>query len=223
MRNRILMLCVSTVAVAAFVALPAIAAAASPSLENDAGTVLTIHSGTIKGVSTNLVVTASSGNLECAKSTVEGELTVNSGNIVEGDILSASFLNSTGGPKCATTLPGPLTMELTPENLPWCLKVTASPADSATIDGGTCGTTPRKSIAFTVHLYNSAGTKVGECTYERASVTGTYNTGAAPLVAAVSAGQTFTKTSGSILCPSSGTMDGTATLTTGTGTGLKMI
>jgi hypothetical protein len=219
MRNRILMLCV---AVAAFAALPAIAAAASPTLEDDSGAVLATHTGNIKAVSTNLVFTTSSGNFECATSTLEGELTVNSGNVVEGDISTATFLNSTGGPKCKTSLPGPLTMEITTENLPWCLKATASPADTATIDGGTCGVTPRKTIAFTVHLFNTSGAEVAACTYERASVTATYKTATSPLVGTVSAGTTFTKTSGSILCPSTGTVAGSFTLTKA-GTGLKMV
>ena len=150
-------------------------------------------------------------------------MTVNSGNVLEGDISTATFLNSSGGTKCATTLPGPLTMEITPENLPWCSKATASPADTLTIDGGTCGTIPRKPIAFVIHLFNSSGTKVAECTYERASITGTYNTGASPLVLTASAGQTFTKHSGSIVCPSTGTLTGSFTQTTGAGTALKIV
>jgi hypothetical protein len=114
-------------------------------------------------------------------------------------------------------------MEITSENLPWCSKATASPADTLTIDGGTCGTTPRKSIAFIVHLFNSSGTKVAECTYERASITGTYNTGASPLVLTASAGQTFTKASGSIVCPSTGILTGSFIQTTGTGTAVKIV
>jgi hypothetical protein len=223
MRNKLLMLCISAAAVGAFAALPAIAAAASPSLLDDSGAVVTPHSGAIKGVSTNLLFTTSSGKLECAKTTLEGELTVNAGNVVEGDISTATFLNSAGGTKCPTSLPGPVTMEITPENLPWCLEATASPVDTLTIDGGTCGTTPRKSIAYIAHVFTSAGTKVGECTYERASLTLTYKTNTTPLVATLSSGQTFTKASGGILCTSTVTLSGSFTLTTGTGTGLKVV
>jgi hypothetical protein len=223
MRGKMLMLCISVVAVAAFATLPAIAiaAAASPTLEDDAGDVLAPHSGDIKAVSINLVFSGgASFSLLCAMSTFEDELTVNAGSVVEADVSTASFRNSTGGTKCATTFAGPLTAEITTENLPWCLKATAAPADTLVIDDGTCGTTPRKAIAFILHLFNGAGTKVAECTYERASLTATYNANA-PLVAILSAGQTFTKRSGGILCPSTGTLLGSFTLTLA-GTNLKM-
>jgi hypothetical protein len=227
MRIKSLMLCISVVVVAAFAALPAMASALSPTLTDDSGAVVEPHKGNIKAVSTNLVFSGgASGSLLCATSTLTGELTVNSGNVVEGDISAATFVNSTGGTKCATSFAGPLTAEITPENLPWCLKAKASPADTFTIDGGTCTNTTRTPIAFIAHLFNSAGTKVAECTFERASVTATYNTGASPLVATVAASQTFTKHSGSILCPSTGTLSGSFTLTTdpatGTPTNLKM-
>jgi hypothetical protein len=209
------------VAVGAFSALPAMASALSPTLTDDAGNVLTPHQGTIKAVSTNLKFTTGSGNLECTTSTLEGELTVNSGNVVEGDISAASFFGVGGASMCPTTFPGPLTAEITTGNLPWCLKATAAPADTLTIDGGTCGTTPRKSVEFTAHLYNSSTTLVTSCTYERATVTASYNTAASPLVASVASAQKFKKTAGSILCPAEGTLEGSFTLTSG-GTNLKM-
>jgi hypothetical protein len=212
------MLCGVVAAVAAFSALPAMASAASPTLTNASGVAVTPHDGqNIKAVSTNLKFITASGNLECTTSTLEGELTVNAGNVVEADISAASFLGDNGASMCTTSFPGPLTAEITVGNLPWCLKATAAPADTVTIDGGTCGTTPRKSIEFTAHLYNSSTTFVTSCTYERASVTAKYKTKETPLVATVAEGQEFAKTAGSILCPAKGTLTGAFTLTKGGG------
>jgi hypothetical protein len=86
-----------------------------------------------------------------------------------------------------------------------------------TVAGGACGGTA-------INLKFTLTSAIGNCTYERATVTGTYVTNVTPVTLTVGAGQTFTKTAGSSICPASGTLDGAWTLETDTSpfTGLSI-
>lgn len=219
MAKKILAICAALVA---FVALPAMASA-SPELQTSAGAKVATGTG-IKATSSNLKLSSASGNVECSENTMEGKVTENSGTSIKGEIEKATF-TGTAGAKCNTTISdgfgGTLKVVVTPEGLPWCLESTGG--DNWTLTGNKCGAA-QSPISFILHLYSSSGiTKLGECTFERADVSGTFNTNASPLVLTVGASQTFTKSSGSFLCPASGTLSGTFNVTTSAGGALKIV
>jgi hypothetical protein len=89
---------------------------------------------------------------------------------------------------------------------------------SFTVRGGTCEAAA-ESLRFT--LTNAT---LGSCIYERASVTGSYVANVTPVKLTVGSGQTFSKVSGGILCPSTGVLSGAWTLETGVSpfTGLQI-
>ncbi len=61
------------------------------------------------------------------------------------------------------------------------------------------------------------------CTYERAALTGTFNTNVFPATITVGAGQTFTKSPESGICPMSVTLKAAWTLETENGTAVGFV
>jgi hypothetical protein len=189
------------------------AASASPKLEYAGGGAVPVGAP-VKSVSTNLVFGSSSGSFMCATSTLEGKLATNSGSAVVDEVETTSFVNSTGGPKCATTWSGPITFALQTSELPLCLSSTS--LGSATLRP--CGS---GAFEFHMQLYNSAGVFIGGCNYGLEKLETTYKS-SSPLVLTLSAGQTMHKLVGSsILCPAQFTDTGSFTVTSG-GSQLKI-
>lgn len=198
----------------AFAAVPAMASA-SPVLKE--GTTTVPIESSIQGTNSgSILLTTSFGTVTCTQSTLAGKLTTNSGTSIAGDITAASFTGTGSGGACASTFPGSPSFTVTAENLPWCL--TSTTLGSFTVRGGTCGTTAQN-LRFTL-----TNPTVGSCTYERGTVTGSYVANVTPVKLSVGSGQTFTKVSGGVLCPSTGTLSGAWTLETGVSpfTGLQI-
>jgi hypothetical protein len=192
----------AVVALVAFAAVPAIATASPILTENGtvvSGKILATQSGSI-------VLTTSFGNVTCTKSTLTGTVLKNgpagTGTHIEGTLEKATFTNETGG-ACSSTFPFNPSFTVDPENLHWCITGGGTlAADTFSIRGGGC-TEAAKNLKFTL---TSA---LGNCTYERATVTGSFVTNVTPVTLKVGASQTFTRTAGSeSLCPATGTLDG---------------
>jgi hypothetical protein len=221
MRKKVLTSLGALVALIALAAMPAIASA-SPVLENDAPEVVPVGSH-ITGFSSNLKAANGTKALECTENHIVGELTVNAGGVVEGDIVGeltgtkTAFTGTESGNGktnlCRTAGLGTgVVAEIVPEELPWCLKTINGTAHEWTLDGGTCGTTPRKPIAFEAHFYTGP-TLIGSCTFEAPEVTGTYTTGdTTPTQHLNITARTFTKKSGLLVCPSTLSLTGSFTL-----------
>jgi hypothetical protein len=218
----------SCIALAAILAVPPLAYA-SPELTSPTGTKAPVgtkviatnvaHSSTSKTVK---LTHAQSGNIECATATATGELTSNTGSHIAGNITTVDFSGKPGmephGPDCTWPLFGNTT--ITPSHfsnpchssisgnhcsLPWC--VTANTADDKfTVRGGACNEAARP---VTFRLVTSSF----ECSYQKASVAGTYTTHPADAVATVEK-QVFTRTTGSAFCPIEFSLDMALTLAT---------
>jgi hypothetical protein len=192
----------TTIALVAFAAVPAIASASPVLTEGGVALKPTAESGgkILATNSGNIVLTTSIGNVTCTKSTLTGSLLKNSGSHIEGTAEKATFTNNAGG-DCSSTFPFNPTFEVVPENLHWC--ITSATAGAWSIRGGGCNEAG-KNLRFT--LKSSAGYF---CTFERATVTGTYVTGVSPATLKVGSSQTFGRTAGADgVCPPSGTLDG---------------
>jgi hypothetical protein len=217
MHKKALNLLAALVALTALAAMPAIASA-SPVLENDAPEVVPVGSH-ITGFSSNLKAANGTKAFECSENHILGELTVNAGGVVEGDIVEeltgtkTAFTGTESGNGktnlCRTSgLGSGVVLEVTLEELPWCLKTINGTAHEWTLDGGTCGTTPRKPIAFVWHFYTGT-TLIGSCTYEAPEVTGTYTTGdTTPTQHLHITARSFSKKSGLLVCPATLTLTG---------------
>jgi hypothetical protein len=165
----------------------------------------------------NVRLTTSIGNVECNEATLTGELTSNTGSHIAGNITTAEFRGNSSEPSsqhCAGAF-GKVTV--TPNHttnpshngvssLPWC--ITANTADDKfTVRGGKCSEAAR-SLTFSLHtaLY-------GTCSYQKASITGTYTTHPVATVLTIQSGG-FTKTTGSGFCPSAFELEMAFTLET---------
>ena len=205
----------ATIAAAAFAALfvvPSIALAiqvTAPTGTPYIGSIIATnvaHANTPK----KLTMTTSVGTLECEAATLTGNIHVNGPTQVTGNITTAQFENA-GGAACS----GPLgSVVVTPshtsnpehngvKSLPWCL--TAGAEDTFTVRGGLCTEAPRP-LTFQLHT-SIAGT----CSYQKASVTGTYTTHPADAIATIT-GQEFTLVTGGGFCPPWGKLDMAFTL-----------
>jgi hypothetical protein len=161
MTRKMLVTCVSLLAFAAFGALPALASA-SKNLVVEGGVV----GETFWAKSTKLEMIGESPS--SAVFTCQGELTGKSlaNSTTSGStatISTADFYNTTGstGSHCAANVFG-VTMGVTSENLPWCLRSITN-EDRGTLDGGDC--VEHKALKFTLHL-TVFGAAAGTCTYE---------------------------------------------------------
>jgi len=210
MHKKLMAACVSLVAFAAFAIAPALASA-SPVLTSG-GSAVAVGS-TITGQSTNTLLTTTSGTITCQTADLAGTLTTNNGTEVAGEITSASYTGTGTSSRCTSTisdlLGGTVTAQVTIENLPWCLTGTAGAEMIWHLKACTAG----QNLKFTLHLFNHFGSALTTCVYEAASVTGTYatNVNANQLTATE---QPFNSSSGGV-CPTTGKVDQTVTLTTG--------
>lgn len=224
------------IAMAAFAALfvvPSIASAA-PLLTHPTGTApkgshegghFTIQATNVAHSATEKVtkLTTPVGTIECTNATLTGSLLTNTGTKIQGEITTANFSGTPGtetshcrGPFGGTITPTPSHTSNpchTPTggtehcSLPWCVTAEGT-KDKITIRGGKCEAAP-KPITFQFH-----DTVIGTCSYSRESLTATYTTHPNAAIATVDAGQSFTKTTGSSFCPSSGELDMAYTLET---------
>jgi hypothetical protein len=221
MTRKLVMACMAVAAFAAL-ALPA-AASASPVLTENGVAVATGKKivGTQVGTSTFTSTDGTRKQLVCSTGTLTGELTANTGSLIEGKVTSMLF-GGTGGtnpnepqePECTgesgfgnATVTGVVSTKA-----PWCLKTIGS--DQWTLAG--CATEKIKWLMVT--------TLAGTCEYEStAHLVGTHSTGGTDGTMTAT-GEThngtggntngFSKIAGSFLCPSSGTVDMTFTLET---------
>jgi len=184
----------SLAAFAAMAVVPSMASA-SPHLTETPNVTVPVGAKITGTNETNITLTTGSGHVTCTKSVLTGTVTENSGTSIKGNIETASFTNNTGG-ACSSTFPFNPSFTVDVENLPYCL--TSEAGDTFTVRGGACGAAA-KNLKFTL-------TGPATCTYEAASISGTFNTNA-DLTMAFSE-QTFTKTAGGFLCPNSGRLDG---------------
>jgi hypothetical protein len=214
MAKKILAICA---AVVAFAVVPAVASASPELVYNEGGATVGVGEE-VTGFG-SLEFASGLSTVRCNESHMTGTVATNTGTHVSGNITSASFKNSGG--HCTTNIFG-VSVEPTAEALPWCL--TSSVLGTWSLRGGGCGEKAR-SLAFTQDVYVGTGL-VGTCTYEKAEVTGTYNTSSSPLVATVGKSMTFTRTSvtgeGANYCGETGTLTGSLTLTS-KGKALKMV
>ncbi|MGN6587036.1 MAG: hypothetical protein ACTHKT_06115 [Solirubrobacterales bacterium] len=160
MHKKIMLACMAIIASVAFVIAPA--ASASP--------VLT-HNGTIVPVGTKVIATntglvtltlASGQETTCTHAKLTGEVTKNSGSVVEGS-LTTKDLNGTGtSTDCTDGLLGPFGVTIGR----LCMKVAVSPADTAVFTG--CG----GPVALTLNF-----TGFAPCKYSRNELQANFTTG----------------------------------------------
>ncbi len=194
MKLRILLSCLCL-----FILAPATARAInSPEVTYPTGTRLGLESA-VRGVNVGEIKFTGSGNtLTCSSASLKGKLKKNTGTEVEADIESASF---NAGGECSGSPSSSVSAAPSTNGVPWCLRSTPELLDDEVqIRGGKCGETIRPirlSMPITIPTYSY------ECVYERsAALTGTYKTH--PEDAVLSTGSlSYTKTSGSFLCPTS--------------------
>jgi len=198
MHKKILAICAALVAFAAMSAAPALASS-NLTLQKNGATVATgtFIQATNEG---NIVFETGVGPVTCTGSTLTGQVTTNSGTEIAGDVEKATYTGSAPEGKCTSTWLGDIKPD--PEALPWCIKAGGKLAtDTFEIRGGKCSEAT-KSLQFTL-------TGASNCTYTRANVTGSYNTGGTQAILTIGASQTFTKTAASpFICPTTGTLAG---------------
>jgi hypothetical protein len=205
---------IAMMALAAFLVAPSVASAISPTLgeTTEDGTTHLVPVGT-KVIATNVehagtvkttVWKSNLGNLECETATWTGTVTKNSGGSVTVEIETADYRGDPSNPgiHCSGGFGGDITV--TPSHtsalgLPWCLHFTAE--DKFTVTGGKCSEAT-KALKFALHTAT-----LGTCSYERSvatgPITGSYTTHPANAVLTiVGANAKFTKTAGSVFCPS---------------------
>lgn len=217
MSKKLIPICMTMAAFAALV-LPT-AAAASPVLTSSKGgsavAVGTKITGTNIGTSRFKSDDGSTTLTECSTTVVTGELTKNNGTQIEGNITTVTSSGTGSGfngmNECTsgvfgnfivTTNGGGVDGENVENGTPWCLR--SGSEDTGTLRGGKCSEAARN-ITMIVD-----STTVGECKYSRATpIQGTFTTESSgdAIVNVVPANSTVAKTSGGILCPSSGTFE----------------
>ena len=205
MHSKLMAACLALVAFAAMALVPAMASAQT--LEETNGTTVPAGTKIDATQSTSIIFDTSSGNVTCSESTLTGTVTQEGAGVpVKGTVETAKFTGPGGG-RCTSTIIFNPTFQVTVENLHYCLEGSQA-ADTWSIKACTAG----QNLKFTLH------SNLGfSCTYERASVTGTFETGK-DLTLKVGASQTFSVIAGSSsACPTSGTLTGGWNLYTDTG------
>src|ERR1700750_2162468 len=174
MRKTQIGICIAAFALLA--ALPA-TAAASPQLFEGANPVaptskiLATNSGNVTFTGTNSKG-EDDGTVTCSKAQMTGEVIANKGTLIEVQVETASFTGTEAEGKCASTIPGTGPLKVTAENLPWCL--TSSVLEAFSIRGGSCAAGASNIRATLVGSFGLT------CTYERATVAGSYVKGVNP-------------------------------------------
>jgi hypothetical protein len=196
-------------AFAAFAVMPAVASATNSPELLESGT--RVATGTrILGTSEGTIYLRSGPDVtssiltSCETSHMTGTLTKNDGSNIEGTIENAAFEGYDAEHRegeCESAF-GKLTVTNGVGNgLPWCLRSTSTMAtDEFQLRGNSCANAAR-GITFVLD-----STTIGECKYERTTLTGpvkgTFITGGT--ATASIAGQEFKKEAGSFLCPEKG-------------------
>jgi len=145
------------------------------------------------------------GPIDCTKVVLTGKLRTNSGTEIAQEVETASFTGTGAEERCTTSFLG--NIKVTPKKLPWCIRATSKmTADTFELKSGACGGT-LGTMEFTLD-----STTVGECTYTKAAVTGSFTTGLGG-TSSVSE-QEFVKSAGSGFCPGSGKLAMTSDLYT---------
>lgn len=174
------------------------------------------HAGTAKTV----LFKTGIGNIECETATLTGEVSKNSGGVVEANIWTVEFFGTSGasdhiiGEHCNGGFGGNTTV--TPNHsinalhngivsLPWCFKAGAE--TTFTIRGGNCPE-PSRPLTFTLHT-----STIGSCSYQKAQVNGTFTAHPADLIGTIQ-NQSFTMTTGGVFCPKTGEFFAAFTFTT---------
>lgn len=207
MNKKLIATCMSLVAFAAMAVVPALASA-SPILTETTNVVVPVGAKVTGTQSGNILFTPSSGGvISCTKAVLTGTVRENSGTSIKGDIATAAFTGAGAGGSCLSTgIPFNPSFTVAVGNLPYCL--TTEAGDTWTVRGGACAAAAQN-IKFTL---TSALT--GACTYERASVSGTYETNKHPVTLKFNGGEPVNKTAGGVLCPAQGQLDGGFNLST---------
>jgi hypothetical protein len=220
MRNKLIAACMALAAFAAFAVMPAGALATnSPQLMEGATPVPTGTKITGTNEGTLLMRSGpeagSSILTSCETARMTGTLTKNDGANIEGTIETAAFEGYDAEHhvgECEGTF-GKITVTTNVGNgVPWCLRSTSTMATHEfQLRGNSCASAAR-GITFVLD-----STTVGECKYERTTLTGpvkgTYTTGGEASKLTV-VGQEFKRESGSFLCPEKGYLFMTFTLET---------
>lgn len=201
MRNKIIAACIALVALAV---VPSIASAATLTEE---GVALLPGAGILATNSEPIVLSSSIGNVTCSTAKMTGEVHTNSGGIIKGTIHSASFTGTGTGGACTSTIFLNPQFTVDVENLHYCITNEGQTGDNFIVRGGGCTETARN-LKFT--LTNST---FGNCTYEKASLAGTFETNVTPAKLKFE-NQEFTKSAGGSACPASGKLKGAFTLET---------
>jgi hypothetical protein len=204
MQKKLITACLALVAFAAFAIAPALASASPVLTEDNNGVAVPVGTKIIATNTGDTLMTTSLGTIHCTKAVITGELVKNNGTEVEGTISSASFTGTGAEERCTTAFLG--NIKVTPKRLPWCIKAKSSfTADTFQLTSGAC---PGGGIMeFTLD-----SSTVGECTYTKASVTGSFITGTGGDLTVSE--QEFVKSAGSGFCPGSGKLDMTFDLYT---------
>lgn len=176
MSKKIVLVCMATAAIAAFV-IPA-SASASPRLCETTADHVTCHNLTVgtfvKGTNVgDWTFTSPAGNLVCNSVTVTGNLTENSGTSVKVDITSVSFGGTGSSGDCTGALGASFTLITNVGNgVPWCLSANNEmSADEFQIRGNSCNLASR-SITLETNI-----TGMNDCKYNRtAAIRGTFTT-----------------------------------------------
>ena len=200
MHKKLIMACMAIAAFAAFVIAPA--ASASPVLTENG---VRVQATNPDGVNTKIVGTLKAGTnaiftgsitVTCSKAVLTGELTVNTGTKIAGEIPAggAVFTGTSGtGTECSSSLFGAATAVTVNSKL--CLE-TITGEDKVKTTG--CG---GANVTFTLNLTGN-----GPCTYETPSVTGTFLTGKEATVN-LSEQEAKGEATNGAFCPSSGKLD----------------
>jgi hypothetical protein len=155
----------------------------------------------LRAESSDLKFVTTSGNLECTKNVLVGEVEVNSAPKDKGPIKTESSTGEEAGGLCHTTTQlGPA--EIQSEHLPWAASF--STKGISEVKG--------KKVTFTSTFPGAGGAK---CTYEAAKVKATFNTSG--IVTETVKEQVFkaNKKTSNPACPTSGKLSGTFKLFSG--------
>jgi hypothetical protein len=212
--------CIAMTAFAAILAMPSIASAVelyeTPSTTPlPVGTKIMATNVAHAGTASTITKKSNLGNVECTSGTLTGTLTKNSEGIIEWEVDTAEFRGKHSAPgslHCVGGFGGDITTtpsHTSPLGLPWCVRFTQE--DKVEVRGGKCG-----AAAVSLKWVSHTAT-LGTCTWERTVATGpmvgTYTTHPADAIMTFQS-QKFTKTAGSVFCPSSLELFMAFTLTT---------
>lgn len=135
------------------------------------------------------------GPIDCTKVVLTGKLQTNSGTEIAEEVETASFTGTGAEERCTTSFLG--NVKVTPKKLPWCAKATSKmTADTWELKSGTCGG------ALGAMEFTLDSSTVGECTYTKTTVGGSFTTGLGGTFSVSE--QEFIKSAGSGFCPGSG-------------------